>query len=208
MTNNRNLEPMLLIQELTDACELSGVKAWLLGGWGIEALCGTIRRTHYDIDLLVSASDRKLYRQLVALIGAAIHEDAPQKLRFIKNGIQVDTRFFYALPDGRLVSDLDADDPMVYPWPRDSFPEQFNGELNGNPIRAISWSAQFVAKAGYSAFKKDVSLREKDKSDLEFIRKHLSVSAIEELENCFPGIPKDMKTTQQAHAADAEEPRR
>jgi hypothetical protein len=124
-------------------------------------------------------------------------------LRFVKSGIQCDSRFFYMLPDGRIVSDLSAGDPLVYPWPPDSFPEKPNGVLDGRPVRAISWSAQFVAKAGYTAFQKGTPLREKDKADLEVVREHLAAAVACELEACFPGIPKDENTTQQSGRGDA-----
>lgn len=199
MTENRNEQHLSLIGEIMGGCESAGIRVWLFGGWGIDALLGTIRRAHRDIDLILHLSNRSAYRGQVLAIAAKISEDTPQKLRVPKDGIQCDTRFFHVLPDGRLVSDLDAHDSSVYPWPPDSFPEEVNGVIDGTPVRAVSWSAQFVAKAGYSAFQKGVPLREKDEADLEIIRKHLPPGMAEELEHYFPGIPKDRDTTQQPH---------
>jgi hypothetical protein len=147
--------------------------------------------------LILELSDRAAYRRQIKPITDSITEDTPQKMRFLKNGIQCDTRYFHVLPDGTLVSDLDATDPLFYPWPPDSFPDRVNGGLNSVPVRAISWSAQFVAKAGFAAFKKNTGLRPKDKGDLELIKEHLPEGEAQTLRSFFAGIPKDGETTQQ-----------
>jgi hypothetical protein len=195
MAEDQNREHLSLIRRVTSACESRGVRIWLLGGWGVDALCGAVRRAHHDVDFIARLSDREACRRLAGSVADEIPEDTPQKLRFLKSGIQCDTRFFYVLPDGAPVSDLDAHDPLVYPWPADSFPEQPNGILEGTALRAVSWSAQFVAKAGFSRFREGVPLREKDEADLAVIRGHLGAGVLEELERHFPGIPKGGSST-------------
>jgi hypothetical protein len=190
MDKNRNQEHLRLIGQIMKAHDSAGIKVWLLGGWGIDALCGLVRRAHHDIDLILQLSNRATHRRLVGEIADSVPEDAPQKLRSLIGGVQCDTRFFHVLPDGMLVSDFDATDPLLYPWPPDSFPDQVNGQLSGGAVRAISWSAQFVAKAGFSAFQKGVTLRPKDKIDLALIGKHLPPGASHALQSWFPGIPK------------------
>lgn len=197
MSASRNKEHLELILCIKEACDAEGIKVWLLGGWGIDALSGSINRVHHDIDLILERSDRPAYRRQIGLVADSVPEDTAQKLRFLKNGIQCETLFFHALLDGTLVSDLDATDPLLYPWPPGSFPDEINGELNGIPVRAISWSAQFVAKAGYAAFKKNAALRPKDRADLEMIEQHLPDGSSEELQRWFPGIPRNGQIAQQ-----------
>ncbi len=109
---------------------------------------------------------------------------------FFRKGVRADIIYFYVLPDRTLVSDLDSGDACVYAWPPGSFPEEPGGQLFDVPCRAITWEAQYVAKEGYSHFKKGSELREKDTKDLAIIRDHLPKTAEEELTRYFPGIPR------------------
>jgi lincosamide nucleotidyltransferase A/C/D/E len=45
------------VVRLLDAFEAAKVKAWLDGGWGVDALLGRQRRTHDDLDLVVELKD-------------------------------------------------------------------------------------------------------------------------------------------------------
>ncbi len=178
-----------VIRRIQERCDAVGVMFWLFGGWGIDALTGGNRRRHHDIDLLTALADRGRFQDVVAPLVADVPEDTAHKLRFVACDVQCDTRFFQALPEGTLVLDLDANDPCVYPTPADSFPVTPNADL-GFPCRAISWAAQYVAKAGYRYYK-DEPLREKDREDLHTIGKHLSASQRKLLDALFPGIPKE-----------------
>ena len=37
--------------QILDLLESTGVKYWLDGGWGVDALCGKQTRTHRDVDI-------------------------------------------------------------------------------------------------------------------------------------------------------------
>lgn len=207
MMSETNRAQLALIREITERCDAVGMKMWLLGGWGIDALCGEIRRDHHDIDLIIRLEWRDSFRRVVEDVADKIADDTAQKLRFVKDGIQCDTRFFQTTSDGMLVSDLDASDLLVYPWPPDSFPDNINGFLDCVRCRAISWSAQFVVKEGYKDFKPDSTFREKDNIDLVTIKEHIRPSEREKLRTFFPGIPKE-GATQPGAPADADKPRR
>jgi len=43
--------------ELLREIEVTGIEAWLDGGWGVDALLGEQRREHDDLDLIASLSD-------------------------------------------------------------------------------------------------------------------------------------------------------
>ncbi len=179
-----------VIREVLQAFGSRGIKIWLLGGWGIDALLGCVSRAHKDIDLIARLQDREAIRKAVSSLADSVVEDSDVKLLFFLNELRTDIIFFYALPDGTLVSDLDTDDRCVYAWPPGSFPEGPGGKLFDMPCRAITWEAQYVAKQGYSHFKKDAELREKDTKGLAVIRDHLPKGAEEELTRYFPGIPR------------------
>ncbi|MDH4147075.1 MAG: 2'-5' RNA ligase family protein, partial [Acidimicrobiia bacterium] len=50
-----------------DACASAGVRCWLAGGWGIDALVGRPTRRHTDIDLCVEVADGGEARAVAAL---------------------------------------------------------------------------------------------------------------------------------------------
>ena len=180
-----------LIGELFFECERRNTHLWLLGGWGIDALLGRITREHHDIDIVAEESSKEDLRAAIEHIGG---EFAPKPVgwRFCKNDVRVDVTFITYAADGTPISDLEKDDPDLYPWPPGSFPEKCNGRLPGTSCRAISWEAQYVAKAGYKDVFPDKALRAKDDLDLEIIRRHVSPETRKELEEkWFGGIPRE-----------------
>jgi len=69
------------------------------------------------------------------------------------------------------------------------FYDEPNGVLAGRPVRAISWEAQYVLKAGYQAYDPMQPLRDKDTGDLEVICRHISTEARQELSALFDPLP-------------------
>ena len=45
------------VLEIVDALESAGVKMWVAGGWGVDALLGEQTRKHPDLDLVLDISD-------------------------------------------------------------------------------------------------------------------------------------------------------
>jgi len=46
------------VHEIIGSLNRSGVKTWVAGGWGVDALLGTQTRPHDDLDLVLSDADR------------------------------------------------------------------------------------------------------------------------------------------------------
>ena len=186
--NDAQLE---LIRELFAECASRNLRIWLLGGWGIDALLGRISREHEDIDIIAEASSKEALHEAIERIGGEF-ADKPMGWRFCKNDVRVDITFILYAADRTPVSDLKKDDPNVYPWPPGSFPKECNGRLPGLSCRAISWEAQYIAKAGYKDAFPGTDLRAKDDLDLETIRRHVPLEKRKELkEKWFPGIPRE-----------------
>ena len=57
------------VLELLDYLEGDGIQVWLNGGWGVDALLGRETREHEDLDITISAADRKTYTNLMAELG-------------------------------------------------------------------------------------------------------------------------------------------
>ena len=56
--------------EVLDLLDRAGVSAWLVGGWGVDALLRYRSRRHSDLDLVVLAQDGSLERACAALDSA------------------------------------------------------------------------------------------------------------------------------------------
>ena len=188
---HQNEAQLELIGALFADCESRNLRVWLLGGWGIDALLGKISREHYDIDIVAEESSKEALREAIEHIGGEF-ADKPMGWRFCKNDVRVDVTFIFYAADGTPISDLKEEDPNVYPWPPGSFPDECNGRLPGLCCRAMSWEAQYVAKAGYKDAFPDTALRAKDDLDLEIIRRHIPQEKRKELEErWFAGIPRE-----------------
>jgi len=192
--SDNNQTHLQVLGELLHATEPKTIPWWLLGGWGIDALLGRVTREHRDIDLVVELQCRNRFKQVVGALADRVVFDRPTMLRFLRRGVKVDVRYAQTMPDGMWVLDLEEDDRLVYPLPPDSFPPQANGRLANLSCRAVSWAAQYVAKAGFRAFR-DVPLRDKDLADLAIIEGRLSVAEKTEAKQYFPGVPRSQPPT-------------
>lgn len=63
-------EPEMI--EVLDALERAGVRTWVAGGWGVDALLGGRTRAHTDLDLVLDAGDSAVDAALAALAGLGI----------------------------------------------------------------------------------------------------------------------------------------
>ena len=59
--------PADLVPQVLGTLEKAGVRAWLAGGWGVDALLGEQTRPHQDLDLVFDADDGGERRAIEAL---------------------------------------------------------------------------------------------------------------------------------------------
>jgi lincosamide nucleotidyltransferase A/C/D/E len=62
------------VSEVLACLESVGVRCWLDGGWGVDALVGAQTRVHDDLDLVLAADD--VARASAALAGIGFHHAA------------------------------------------------------------------------------------------------------------------------------------
>lgn len=78
------------VLEVLDALEDAGVRVWIDGGWGVDALLGRQTRDHVDVDL---ALDReRLPRAREALEGLGFHHAADARPGLPARFVMVDSR--------------------------------------------------------------------------------------------------------------------
>jgi lincosamide nucleotidyltransferase A/C/D/E len=111
---------------LYQALEAHGIRAWIDGGWGVDALLGRETRKHNDLDIVLEQKDLAAFRALMAAQG---FRDVPRP----------DTRawnFVLAHGDGREID--------VHVIARDT---QGNG-IYGPPERNVMYPAQALTGQG------------------------------------------------------------
>lgn len=65
------------VATVLDRLERAEIKAWLEGGWGVDALLAKQTRTHDDLDLIVRVDDVPTMREILAKDGFRLVEGVP-----------------------------------------------------------------------------------------------------------------------------------
>lgn len=170
-----------------------GVRVWVDGGWGIDALLGEQTRPHKDFDVLVPFDDLVALTDVLAARGFTLKEIWGEnrwvahaaRLRLIgrenRGGSEVATAFvlrdgsgheidIHALTFDRRgygIPTWDAD--VVYP------PDALagRGTIAGTPVRCLSAGMQMATHTGYT-------LQAKDFQDLRLLHERFGVAYLEE----------------------------
>ncbi len=141
--------------------QVNAIPAWLVGGWGIDALLGEQIRPHKDLDLLVRLDDVARLRELLSSEGFTLKElweenqIVPDRARrmvetgFVlrePGGLELD---IHALRDG-------AEGCMLPAWMDSELrcytPQDLGGEgvVGGMSVRCISAQMQLRGHTGYT----------------------------------------------------------
>ena len=75
------------VLELLDFLGGHAIQVWLNGGWGVDALLGRQTREHDDLDITISATDKRAYSDAMKDLGFTMY--------------RVDNDFNWVLADGR-----------------------------------------------------------------------------------------------------------
>jgi lincosamide nucleotidyltransferase A/C/D/E len=135
-----------------------GLRAWVDGGWGVDALLGRQTRTHDDLDIVVVLDEVPAVQRSLAPRGFEVAED------------YLPTRVVLRAPDGRQI-DLH---PVTFdvvgtgwqknagpdggdcPYPADGFG---SGTIGGKAIPCLTAALQVERHLGYEP-------KEKDRADM------------------------------------------
>lgn len=180
-----------ILEELITLIEAAGIPIWFYGGYALDALEGKTIRSHGDIDCFVRRQDHERMRTVLTSSGFAIREKHHHATMFEKMGQWVECLTYERRADGMYVTDIG--DMGVYPWPENSFPDEPNAMLIDKPVRAISYEALYVFKAGYHAYDPTQPLREKDAEDLHVICQRIPAEVREKLASLFDPLPGTRK---------------
>jgi lincosamide nucleotidyltransferase A/C/D/E len=142
--------PMTLhdVQEILGALSDAGVRWWLAGGWGVDALVGAQTRRHKDLDVIVEQAQLAGALAALATRGfSPVPESYPGADRHVPEAM---------LPDRELVQDAAARTVDLHPVESASWPARLGieqpfatGMLGGREVGCLSLSAQIMAHQGF-----------------------------------------------------------
>lgn len=135
--------------------EKNGIKVWLDGGWGVDALLGKQTRSHGDIDIVVQEKDIPEIRQMLENKGYKdVSRDDTRTWNFVLgdgNGHEVDVH----------VVVLDSEGNGIYgpkengeAYPANSLVGK--GKINDVEVRCLTAEYQVKSHTGYKISEKDL----------------------------------------------------
>jgi lincosamide nucleotidyltransferase A/C/D/E len=141
------------VVRLLGAFAATKVKAWLDGGWGVDALLGEQQRAHDDLDLIVELNDVATVEDVLRRAGYT-DKDRDAQLSFMvvdPAGRQVDIHPVVFDDDGNGVYQMDNGKTWTYP--ADGFAGV--GRIGGTRVRCLSPRVQMLVHSGYELSQKD-----------------------------------------------------
>jgi 2'-5' RNA ligase len=143
------------VEAIIDALEQAGIRFWLSGGWGVDALAGAESRLHRDLDLVVDRSEVVTLTDVLAALGYKewyrIESDRVLHARIVLHDHDV---------AGRAVDIHPVDvihDPLSFAM----------GSLGSRAVPCLSPALEVGVRTGYR-------LRRSDRLDLAILRRLLT----------------------------------
>lgn len=143
-----------------DALEAVGCRAWIGGGWGVDALVGRQTRPHRDLDLVADATAQEAALAALEALGYAVETDwRPVRVELGAPGLGwVDLHPMVLDAGGNGVqAGLDG---ASFGYPAECF---VTGTVAGRTVGCLSVARQLEAHTGYRP-------RDVDLADLELLR--------------------------------------
>ncbi|MBA3523336.1 MAG: amino acid transporter [Geodermatophilaceae bacterium] len=128
-----------------DALAGAGCRAWVAGGWGVDALAGRQTRTHRDLDLAVDSAGEAVALETLHGLGYRIEIDwRPVRLELACDRGRVDVHPVRFDATGRgTQAGLDG---AVFVYPEDCF---VSGTIDGRLVGCLSVEQQLAFHRGY-----------------------------------------------------------
>lgn len=165
----------------------NGIRVWLTGGWGIDALLGEQTRPHKDLDVIVLLDDVVRMRALLARDGYSLKELWSENLRVADaHGVETATAFVLQDVEGRELDvhaiRLDERGDGIPAWEAEGFilrSQDLAGEgtIAGVAVQCLTAEMQALCHKGYE-------LPDKQRRDLDVLHARFGIEsdAIETME--------------------------
>ncbi len=135
------------VLSVVDRLGKAGVRVWLDGGWGVDALLGEQTRDHDDLDLVIALDRASAAREALAPLGYEVAADE-LPTRFVARAPgdrRVDFHTVTFDPGGGGLQRLPDGSSWRYP------PEGFagRGRIDGRPVACLTAAVQVLCHLGY-----------------------------------------------------------
>jgi len=151
--HNPSMEASAVLS-LYNALERLGVRIWVDGGWGVDALLENQTRVHRDLDIAIQAKDIPAFRQLLESNGyKEIKLEIARPYNFVlgnNEGHEIDVHVIVLDDQGNGIYGP-AENGEMYP----AGALTGSGTINGQRVKCISpeWTVKF--HSGYELKEKD-----------------------------------------------------
>src|SRR5215469_7057831 len=168
--NERTSAQLRVIKAVTDALRAVDIRAWLFGGWGLDARIGRITREHGDVEFWLERIHAERSKAVLVRAGATALTTQPpaEACEFIWDGVDFSTAYFDRQPDGSSVQLLGRWSDWLFP--PGSFDDE-PGTLDGTPVPAMSVSGMLAMKEQFPDLRNGRPWRQKDIDDIEILRR-------------------------------------
>lgn len=164
-----------VIRSVLDTLQAADIRAWLFGGWGLDAQIGRITREHGDVEFWIERGDADSSKVVLVRAGAtALMTQPPEEAcEFEWDGVPFSTAYFDRRADGEFTQLEGRWSDWVFP--AGSFGDD-TGTLNGVPVRTMSLAGMLAMKEQYPSLRNGRPWRPKDILDIETLRGLLGLS--------------------------------
>jgi lincosamide nucleotidyltransferase A/C/D/E len=132
---------------IVDRLSAEGVRAWLDGGWGVDALIGRQTREHDDLDLVLPLVQADAVRRVLTALGFAIEEDESTACFVARDAhdrrVDVHTIAFDEEGGGLQLQE----DGSFWRYPPDTFSGV--GQIDGREFPCLSAETQLLCHLNY-----------------------------------------------------------
>jgi lincosamide nucleotidyltransferase A/C/D/E len=144
----------------------NGIRIWLDGGWGVDALLEEQTRPHKDVDVIVRVEDVAQMREILSRAGFEFAEGTASNFVLRDpDGREVDVHVVRFDERGNGIYRMQNDEDWIYP--AEGFAGK--GRVGTLQVRCLSPSVQMLCHTGYE-------LREKDIREMELLRERFGVN--------------------------------
>ena len=156
-----------VVCEVVDWLNEAGIRVWLDGGWGVDALLGGETRAHHDVDIIVTVGDVPKLLEVGHRKGFAIREGSPPHAFVLadESGREIDVHTVAFSSDGSAAHRMDTGEDWIFS--AESFTG--SGAIQGVTVSCLTAEAQVRCHAqGYTP-------TERDLRDMELLRERFGV---------------------------------
>ena len=131
----------------------AGVRVWLDGGWGVDALVGEQTRDHDDLDCVIALSDAPIARDALAGLGFAVTLDESPTRFVVRDRTDRRVDFHTVTFDAAGGATQQLQDGTLAPYPSQGF--SGSGSVAGVHVAYLTAAVQVLHHLGYDPDEKD-----------------------------------------------------